>query len=213
MKYQVPDYDFNKVQNCIDSYTKVSDYDKGILYTKLLNQYKQNKHDSRWVYMYTDIANIVYDKYPKSLIHLLVLPFKVSYKDFYGTEIVANKVSEFKLEHLSDLVKIHTLCRFITAHLKTKYIPLGGIDIKIGYHLEPSMDDLHVHIITDDFSYSSNRQQKSFDNENFITIDEVEYELRTYGYITKKIEKKLKNNKKQKYRDFFQKNTRVYKVC
>jgi hypothetical protein len=119
-----------------------------------------------------------------------------------------------KKKHLPKLKEVHTLCKFIEAHLRTKYLPLGGFEIKMGYHLNPSMDDLHIHIISSDFSYSlTKNQKKSFNSFNFITIDAVEKELEEKGFIEQRAQGCKKSIKKQKYIEFFKKNTRVYKVC
>jgi hypothetical protein len=51
------------------------------------------------------------------------------------------------------------------------------------------------------------------------TLDDKDGKLNPYSTgdkqlnVLRKTDKKVRNNKKQKYRDFFQKNTRVYKVC
>lgn len=156
-------------------------------WSKLLAQYKTNIHDRRWVYMYSSVANIIYDKYPKSLIHLLVLPFNISYSDNFRV-FYANKPSQFRHGHLKSLKIVHNLCRHVVNYLYNKYkndMCLNSIDsIKIGYHIVPTMEDLHIHIISDDFIHTKNRnQRKSFYKKNFITIDEVENELELYGRI------------------------------
>ncbi len=191
-------------------------------WSRLLAQYKTNFHNKKWVFKYSEHANIIYDKYPKSLVHLLVLPFNISYNDNYRVNY-ANKATQFKHGHLKSLKLVHDLCRTISKQLLDTYRDTENAgfrkeedntydedntnntnnidnnnndkdnneekkhtinDIKIGYHIVPTMEDLHIHIISDDFVYTKNRnQRKSFYRKNFITIDEVENELSLYGRI------------------------------
>ena len=84
-----------------------------------------------------DIATVIYDRYPKAKHHLLVLPLLVG----------ASGPSEFKKSHLIMLKGVHDLARLIAKHLEIKY---GAGPFSIGNHAHPSMDDLHIHIISQD---------------------------------------------------------------
>ncbi len=190
MSLEQKDYCFDITKQCSDTYDDNSS-NNGIKWKKLLGQYKTTNHDPRWVYMYSNVANIIYDKYPKSLIHLLVLPFSVSYVDKdTGKIIYANKPSQFKRGHRDSLKVVHNLCKIVAKNLMSRY----NVRLKIGYHLEPTMDDLHIHIISDDFSFAKNKnQRKSFSDKNFITIDEVDTQLLIRGSIN--YNKKIKYEK------------------
>jgi hypothetical protein len=185
----LPKYDFFKYKendcnnngNNNDSNNCSNKDSNSIKWSKSLSVYKTNIHDKKWVYLYTPIANVIYDKYPKSLIHLLLLPFNVSFTD--GIRLYfANRPAQFKYGHLRILKQIHRVCRVLCVSLGNTY----GLNIIAGYHYVPSMEDLHIHIISTDFSYAKSRnQKKSFSNKNFITIDQVEFELENYGHILK----------------------------
>jgi hypothetical protein len=148
-----------------------------------LGPYKTNSHDTRWVYAYTPLGPVVYDKYPKSRIHLLFLPYDVSYYDFnFNTAVVATKPRDFRYYHLPKLYAIHNICKQIAKHLETVY----RTQFTIGYHLTPTMNDLHIHIISTDYMYIKKNKQDSFKSNRFITIDEVCYDLENYGIIKTK---------------------------
>jgi aprataxin len=121
-----------------------------------------------------DIATVIYDRFPKSKYHLLVLPLLVG----------ANNPSEFKKSHLMMLKGVHDLARMIAKHLEIKY---GAGPFSIGYHAHPSMDDLHIHIISKDFEsefLKSKQHYNSFVNEEFfLTIDRVESDLKNHGKV------------------------------
>ena len=146
-------------------------------WTKSLEIYKDSSesYDKKWVYTSIkseskNIAVIIYDRYPKAKFHLLVLPLLVD----------ANNPSEFRKEHLDMLKVVHTLSRIISNHLQVK---CGSGPIRIGYHAKPSMDDLHIHIISEDFDspFLKNKQHyNSFTKDSFfIDIDYVEEMLET----------------------------------
>jgi diadenosine tetraphosphate (Ap4A) HIT family hydrolase len=130
----------------------------------------------------TDVAVVIYDRYPKAKFHLLVLPLLVG----------ANNPGEFKRGHLPMLKGVHNLAKMIAKHLEMEY---GAGPFSIGYHAKPSMDDLHIHIVSQDFDseYIKNKgHYNSFVNKDFfVTVDRAERDLRKYGYI--KIKKDVKD--------------------
>ena len=128
-----------------------------------------------------DVAVVIYDRYPKAKYHLLVLPLLVG----------ANNPGEFRRGHLSMLKGVHNLAKMIAKHLEMEY---GAGPFSIGYHAKPSMDDLHIHIVSQDFDsdYIKNKgHYNSFVNKDFfVTVDRAERDLRKYGHI------KIKNEVK-----------------
>jgi len=142
-----------------------------IHWSKSLSIYKKNDANKEWIYSYiekedTNIAVIIYDRYPKATIHMLLLPY-----------VDIDKPSSFTKEHLNILRGYHNIARNITEYLSKKY----SLNFKIGYHYKPSMDDLHIHIISDDISPS---EIKSFsDKTEFLPIDFIESELETHDNL------------------------------
>jgi len=153
---------------------KVRELDKDgnpLHWSKSLSVYKKNDANKEWIYSYLEkdeenIAVIIYDRYPKATIHMLLLPF-----------VDIDKPSSFRKEDLPLLKGFHKIARDISCFLTKKY----SLNFKIGYHYKPSMDDLHIHIISDDISPS---EIKSFsDRTEFLPIDFIEEELETHDNL------------------------------
>ncbi len=161
---------------------------------KSLSVYKTSVHDKDMVYAYIAgnsnikkinngiqniipdhniFAVIIYDRYPKSLYHLLLLPV-INF---------ANNPSEFRREHIKLLKSYHNTAKMIAKDLENKY----NCEFLIGYHSKPSMCDLHIHIISNDFKGSclKNEEQKRTytDPKMFYTCDFVEKKLEEFGYL------------------------------
>lgn len=143
-----------------------------IEWNQLLSIYKsQNiEHNNLpWIYAYINstfneetikLAVIIYDRYPKASKHLLLLPL-INF---------ANCPREFKKEHLSILKMYHSIAKDIARDLSSKY----DISFTIGYHKNPSMNDLHIHIISNDIF---EKYKKSFSFPNFLSHEYIESEL------------------------------------
>lgn len=142
--------------------------------------------DKKWVvaeYYHNKInyyvGRVIYDRYPKASIHLLFLPmiskigkynFPMKYKDF---DMKYYKYLKFYHDKARELVKDLKNSQF--KNKDNVIINSSNFDYIIGYHKNPSMIDLHIHIISTDI-YES--YVKSFtDTKYFISIDEVEQEL------------------------------------
>lgn len=206
---QLPDY--NEPKEKLG--TKSTDT---IHWSKSLSSYKTIDHDRDWVYMYAktnlpesflrkrsvdtrtnsdlstmtdgssvstdskekdpiiDIAVVIYDRYPKAKYHLLVLPLLVG----------ADNPAEFRKTHLPMLKGVHNLAKMIAKNLEEKY---GAGPFCIGYHAKPSMSDLHIHIVSQDFDseFIKHKQHyNSFVNPDFfLTTDRVEEDLKKHGYV------------------------------
>jgi hypothetical protein len=145
-------------------------------FSKSLSVYKTKVHDVSWVYTYTKLGPVIYDKFPKSMLHLLMLPYGPT--GLSGRPIL--RITDFKINHLFYLYKVHNICRSIAKELNVS----TGLYFKIGYHINPSMDDLHIHIISNDFcNVTSESKMKSYTKKYFVTIDEVEIDIKKYGHV------------------------------
>ena len=130
-----------------------------------LSRFKlQPERFSQWIYFEDEHTRVIYDAYPKANVHLLVLPLN---------DLLPTQVSEFNLHHLPELKKAHNIARGIAECINERH----GVkfwNCKIGYHAKPSMSDLHIHIITQDFDSEKLKNKKhwnSFNTEFFVPID------------------------------------------
>lgn len=106
--------------------------------------------DESSIYYVDSKVVVIYDAYPKSKIHLLVIPRyrieslrSVTKKDLDVLRHM-NKVGREIAEKLSDTEK--------------------KIRVRIGYHAIPSMPQLHLHVISDDFQGECLRTKKHYNS-------------------------------------------------
>ncbi|XP_034251095.1 aprataxin [Thrips palmi] len=106
--------------------------------------------------IYTDSQVVVIkDKYPKARFHYLVLP-----KESISSLKAINR------DHLDLLEHIHHVACDIAQQEEHK-----NITFKMGYHAEPSMNHLHLHLISDDFCSECLKTKKhynSFTTDHFV---------------------------------------------
>jgi diadenosine tetraphosphate (Ap4A) HIT family hydrolase len=146
-----------------------------IPWSKLLSIYKKDPETNKdWIYCIIKnessenleensedtAAIVIYDRYPKASYHLLLLPMVP----------FSNRPEEFTKKDLDIIRKFHQIARLIVESLKKN----TDLNFLIGYHARPSMEDLHIHIISDDIK----KNHDSFMNpKNFFSIDIIEKEL------------------------------------
>ena len=89
---------------------------------------------------------IIKDKFPKSKYHFLVIP----HQDI-------NSVTDIKHAHLPLLIKMKEAAVELSKEFDTEF------ETKYGFHLLPSLNRLHLHVITQDFeSNSLTRNKRKF---------------------------------------------------
>jgi len=122
--------------------------------------------------LYSDeFVVIIADKYPKSKHHYLVMP-----KEDVRT--------------LCDLTE-HHIPKLIYMELKgLEYViritGLAACDLQVGYHAYPSMNRLHLHVMSKDFCGEHMKlpyQWNSFHTEFFVPTYKVIYELQTKNSV------------------------------
>lgn len=92
----------------------------------------ESMNDPDTIVKETDDTVIIHDKYPKAKIHYLVLP-----KDNI------NSIYKLNSSHVSLLEEFGKLYEDIKSELK-------GHNLRAGFHAVPSMQRLHMHIISTD---------------------------------------------------------------
>ena len=118
-----------------------------------------------------DLVVCMYDPYPKSKIHLLVLPkLKLC---------LPGDFRKLTKEHVPALRQLQSATIRIKERLRQS---LGECDLQEGFHSIPSMAYMHVHIISLDFSGVRNkRHYLSFTTPFFIPIDKMVREIESSG--------------------------------
>ncbi|CAK4165937.1 unnamed protein product [Aphanomyces euteiches] len=117
--------------------------------------YLTRPEDRNDVVYYDDKIVVALDKYPKATLHLLVIP----------REILPLGVGDLGEEHLP-----------LLHHIASLVASVSSLPLRIGFHAVPSMRQLHLHIISDDFSSPTLKNKKhwnSFTSSFFKSLDSV----------------------------------------
>lgn len=116
------------------------------------------KSDQTQIVDDTDGSTItLIDGYPKARHHYLIVP----------REVKLNSIGEATREHLPLLQQMHDRAEKLTGKIKKK----EAVNFYIGYHAVPSMNLLHLHVISDDFDSQRIRKLHHwniFNSEYFI---------------------------------------------
>jgi len=135
---------------------------------------------------------VIYDKYPKAFQHLLVLPRHTVTLD----ELTANDVS--LIERMKEKGEL------VIKQLQGRH---KNSEFRMGFHAVPSLRQLHMHIISQDFDAEGLKNKKhwlSFTTEFFVPPDKLMDLLQMHGAI--KLDK-------QKYLDLLKGPLRCHKCA
>ncbi|XP_034664145.1 aprataxin-like protein [Drosophila subobscura] len=113
------------------------------------NLIKEISDKGKWI-ISSDVAIVIADKYPKAQQHFLVLP-----------KADISSIFELTREHLPLLEELHLLASNI--------VEVRGLqwkDFKVGFHAEPSLERLHLHVISQDFVSSCLKKKKHWNTYN-----------------------------------------------
>ncbi|CAG8738832.1 1284_t:CDS:2, partial [Acaulospora morrowiae] len=124
------------------------------------------------LYYHDDDFVIIWDKYPKAKKHLLVMPRKK-----------IDGVGELKRQHLELVRNLKEKGQWVAERLK-EIDP--NLSFRVGFHAIPSMRQLHIHVISQDFISPSLKNKKhwnSFTTPFFKEVDEIENLLNAKGEI------------------------------
>ncbi len=99
----------------------------------------------------TDLVWVIKDKFPKARTHLLVIP-KVR---------LLNGIADLRPEHAP-----------LLRHMREVAAEYDGCII--GFHKEPSMRQLHLHIVSSDLSLcKTKKHRESFRPENMVRLEDL----------------------------------------
>jgi len=136
-----------------------------------LYEYISNPHNPLVRYHDENVV-IIEDKFPKAQFHFLVMP----------KEVIP------KLQNLdsSHVALLHTM-KSEALRLITEIDPNQEHKFRVGFHAVPSMNQIHVHVISQDFcspSLKTKQHWNSFTSEFFLDADKVIEMFETDGKIT-----------------------------
>ncbi|XP_063828233.1 aprataxin [Ostrinia nubilalis] len=130
----------------------------------------ESMKDPKSIIKETKSVVVIRDKYPKAKIHYLMLP----------TENI-NSIYKMNLEHVKLLEEFNRLFEEIKSEL-------SDIKLKAGFHAVPSMQRLHMHVISIDMispCLKTKIHWNSFTTNFFIPFEDILNELKETGSIKK----------------------------
>uniref|UniRef100_A0A6B2LJ78 HIT domain-containing protein n=1 Tax=Arcella intermedia TaxID=1963864 RepID=A0A6B2LJ78_9EUKA len=140
-----------------------------------MGMFKNKGSDFPGVYYQDEHTVTIYDQYPKSIVHLLVLPQKnILNLDSLGPQDVPILLEMKKTKDL------------IIQHLSGPQEPKSKLNLeyKSGFHAIPSMNHLHLHIISNDFLLVKNaKHYQSFNSSYLVPIEDIILGLEENGRV------------------------------
>ncbi|KAH8248128.1 hypothetical protein KR038_002359 [Drosophila bunnanda] len=128
----------------------------------------------------SELGVVIADKFPKAQHHYLVLPladipsiFQVIIAVISRKSYLIHNQYDFKLNrsHLPLLEEMHLLARNV---VEVRGVP--WTDFQVGFHAEPSMQRLHLHVISKDFvspALKTKKHWNSFNTELFVPYEKL----------------------------------------
>jgi aprataxin len=145
-------------------------------WSKVLNDYLSSTLTDRQasqIFMQTSRFVVLYDGYPKSTLHLLFIPRPVYLNKLYPDNCQAYDLRKLKLLHLA--------AKEIQQHMEQWWCGGGsgsvvpeGTGINVGYHEKPSLERMHIHLISNNFesvNMKTKKHRDSFQTDFFVDID------------------------------------------
>ena len=177
----IPDYDFDMQPERIPW---TPDF-KNILF-----RYIDGQARSQDIYLSTPECVVIYDAYPKARVHLLVIPRR--------TFLASNGIDDLCPDDLSKVEQMHRLAdriasspamaaalssssRSSSSSSSSSSSVRTGMRLLQGYHANPSLRPLHLHLVSDDFRSDCIKTKKhwlSFTTDFFVAPSQVEALLR-----------------------------------
>ena len=166
---------------CVCALLSLSNYKIMTNWRSALQQYIQyperytvhntnDDHSISTVVFYDEHAAIITDGYPKSTEHLLILPRSRSLTHRHPATALTEK-EKTKLEPYIDIA-----LKYIYDSFSTRYEILDETInnrttftkdfIQVGVHMVPSMNNMHIHVITRDFNSSRLKNKKHYNTFN-----------------------------------------------
>lgn len=126
---------------------------------------------------------VIYDRFPKACVHLLVLPAQ-HYLESQG-------IADLTAAHLPRLVAMHALARRLADCLQAQMQQHrqgrrrgAKVEVRLGYHAVPSIPHLHLHVISSDLDspqLSKKAHWNSFTTDFLVPPERVEKVLLERG--------------------------------
>ena len=168
-----------------------------------LFEYAKNPSNFRRIIRYEDEnCVIVSDRYPKARLHFLLLA-----KPAYLNNVL--RLTDLKQRDVAKLEVLYQTARAFATNAADDFYTFcrsggdgggfgrgggGPLIMNIGLHMIPSLEPLHIHIISDDFCslwVKTKRHFNSFASDFFYKLDELVQSLREIGDLAAEINPRM----------------------
>ncbi len=106
---------------------------------------------------------VINDKFPKAKFHALIVP-KIK---------LVRGIADLRREHIPLLMEMVTAATNLTK-----------LPCLIGFHRHPSLNQLHLHVVSTDLSKAkTSKHRESFKPENMVSVEEVVESVEKLGKI------------------------------
>ncbi|XP_074063487.1 aprataxin isoform X2 [Macrotis lagotis] len=129
-------------------------------------------HDPKMQVYKDDQVVVINDKYPKARYHWLVLPW-----------ISLSNLKSLNQEHEELLKHMHA----IGEKMREECVDSKNLKFRLGYHAIPSMSQIHLHVISQDFDSPCLKNKKhwnSFNTDYFLESQDVIKMIQKDGKVT-----------------------------
>lgn len=124
-----------------------------ILYHYIQSVELRSADHHKHIYYEDSVVSVIYDKYPKSTVHLLIIP-KVSIPT----------IDHITTEHTVIIQYIHNIGLYIVHYLQSTSDTYKQLKFNLGYHRIPSLQPLHCHLISADLISHSLKHKKHWNS-------------------------------------------------
>ncbi|KNE70276.1 hypothetical protein AMAG_14423 [Allomyces macrogynus ATCC 38327] len=128
------------------------------------------------VHSYSADHVVIFDQFPKSKVHLLVMPrMRVGPRGKYLASV--EDLDPDNKAHVQVVEQLTTVCAAVEQEMRTTYPQL---EFRVGVHAVPSMRHLHVHVVSQDFisdRLKTKQHWNSFTSEFFVPWERVKATL------------------------------------
>ena len=129
----------------------------------------------------SDTFVVIQDKYPKARVHLLLIPRAAA----FSLDAPIAGTANLRKDHIEALRELHEAAMAI-GERALEQAGAQGAALRIGYHAVPSLEPLHLHIISQDFDspcLKNKRHWNSFTTAFFIDASTAVAELEEHGVV------------------------------
>ena len=128
------------------------------------------------VFMQTSKFVVIYDGYPKSTIHLLLIPRPSFFNCLWPKDVERSDLNKVQM--------LHRAAKELKRHIETSFFQVNGTAvvpsgtlINVGYHEKPSLQRMHIHLISNNFespNMKTAKHRNSFMTDFFVGLDTFE---------------------------------------